>query len=373
MQKKLIPIIGGMLLTQISSWGPAHALDPGWKNFFPAMAMAAEKSRHHPGEVPAVGPGGPPHVHRVEPGKLLRVRDIARNPADVPSPITRSRPAKVIYHLNVREVLSILADGVEYVYWTYNATVPGPMLRARVGDTVELTLSNHASSTHDHSIDLHAVTGPGGGSKLTQVAPGREKTIVFQPLRPGVYIYHCASPNIPSHITNGLYGLIVIDPLKPLPPVDREFYVVQGEFYTGGPVGQKGFQKFSPQKMMAETPEYIVWNGRVHALFGDKALQARQGETIRIYLGNGGVAKVSNFHIIGEIFDKLYPEGTLEHSHASVQTTVIPAGGAAAVELKLENSGEYLLVDHALVRIERGAYGVLRVKGTPVRELLRQK
>ncbi len=335
--------------------------------------LVREKPHEGPGAIGGVGPGTAPHHHEIDRSRLLRVEDIAHPPSPLPPPIRRKESRTLTFHLKVREVISDLAEEAEFVFWSFNQTVPGPFLRARVGDTVELTLSNHIGNTHDHSIDLHAVTGPGGGSTLTQLAPGESVTIAFQVLHPGVFVYHCASPNVPSHITNGLYGLFVVDPEEGLPPVDREFYVMQGEFYTSQPVGVKGMQEFSPEKMMAEAPEYIVWNGRVQALTGARALHARQGETIRIFVGNGGVAKTSNFHIIGEIFDKVYPQGDLTQTLSSVQTTPIPAGGAAAVELKLENAGRFILVDHALVRIDRGAYGFLEVEGSPVPELLRKK
>lgn len=321
-------------------------------------------------ELKTVGPGAPPHFHSIEIDKFERVEDIAKNPSEVPPPIKRTTPETLSFHLRVQEVVSKLADGTEYLFWTYNKTVPGPMLRARVGDTIVLKISNHETSTHDHSIDLHAVTGPGGGAKLTQTPPGKSKTISFKALHPGVYVYHCATANVPTHITNGLYGLIVIDPAEGLPKVDREFYVMQGEFYTQDKVGDKGFQNFSPVKMMDEKPEYIVLNGRVKALTGEKSLQASQGETIRIFIGNGGVSKISSFHIIGEIFDKVYPEASLTHVRESVQTTLVPAGGATVVELKLENSGDYILLDHAISRIDRGAFGILSVAGDPVPELL---
>lgn len=319
---------------------------------------------------PSVGPGDAPHVHELPLDRLMRVEDISKSPDQLPPPIQRDQPGTVHYTLEAREVIAPLAEGVDYAFWTYNGTVPGPLLRARQGDTVRLTLSNHKTSTHKHSIDLHAVTGPGGGAGLTLTEPGQTKTISFRVLQPGVYVYHCASPNVPTHITNGLYGLIVVDPKEGWSKVDREFYVMQGEFYTHGDLGEKGFQPFSAEKMMRETPDYIVLNGRVRALSGTGALKAKQGETIRIFIGNAGVSKISSFHIIGEIMDRVYPEASLGHFHTGVQTTLIPAGGAAVVELKLENAGTFILLDHAISRIDRGAYGLLEVEGTGIPDLL---
>lgn len=330
----------------------------------------AESQEHVHQQLKSVGPGEAPHTHAVVPARFQQVPEIARNSSMVPAPASNPFAQKVQFHLEFKEVVAPLADGISYLFWTFDGTVPGPLLRARVGDTVELTLSNHPTSTHDHSIDLHAVTGPGGGGNVSQVPPGKSKTIVFKAEHPGVFVYHCATSNVPSHITNGMYGLIVIDPREGWPSVDREFYVMQGEVYTEGELGERGFQKFSPRKMMDERPEYIVLNGRVKALAGTGALQAKQGETIRIFFGNGSVSRVSSFHIIGEIFDRVYPEAALNRVLTSVQTTLVPAGGATVVELTLENSGDYILLDHAISRIDRGAYGILHVEGTPVPELL---
>lgn len=347
----------------------------GWAsaNLLNVMKLSATFGTASSQHLMSVGPGEGPHFHPVELDRMSRIPEVAKDASEVPQIPVRKTPSRIQYHLKVQEVIATLADGIEYLYWTFDRTVPGPMLRARVGDTIELTLENHWTSTHDHSIDLHAVTGPGGGGALTAVKPGEKKTLVFKALHAGVFIYHCATPNVPTHITNGLYGLIVIDPEEGWPAVDREFYVVQGEVYTQGGVGQKGFQPFAPDKMMAENPVYIVLNGRVKALTGERALQARQGETIRIFFGNAGVSRIASFHIIGEIFDKVYPEAALNRVNTSVQTTLVPAGGATVVELKLENSGDYILLDHAISRIDRGAYGVLSVSGDPVPELLSGK
>jgi nitrite reductase (NO-forming) len=256
-----------------------------------------------------------------------------------------------------------LADGVEYEFWTFNGAVPGPMLRARVGDTVELRLKNAADSKHAHSIDLHAVTGPGGGAVATQTPPGGETAVRFKALNPGLYVYHCATPPVPDHVANGMYGLILVEPEGGLPKVDREFYVVQGDFYTEGRVGQGGLQPYSREKRLAERPEYVVFNGAVGSLTGASTLRAQVGETLRIYFGVGGPSLISSFHVIGEIFDTVYPEGALANALQNIQTTLVPPGGATAVEFKLEVPGTYILVDHAISRIEKGAVGTIEVSG----------
>jgi len=337
----------------------------------PSSAIANPNAATHHDHLKSVGPGEAPHYHSVDLNKLLKVKSVAKSPQEIPPPVNRTSTKTVRIKLQARELISTLADQTEFNFWTYNNTVPGPMLRARVGDTIELTLSNHPDNGHQHSIDLHAVTGPGGGASLTKVEPGESKTISFKALKAGLFVYHCASGNVPSHISNGMHGMILIEPKEGLSTVDREFYVMQAEFYTEGAVGESGFQKFSPQKMMDEKPEYILLNGQVKSLTKDNALHARKGETIRIFFGNAGVAKISSFHVIGEIFDRVYPEASLKTPLFSVQTTLVPAGGATIVELKLENSGTYILLDHAISRIDRGAYGLLQISGEAELSLLK--
>ena len=295
-------------------------------------------------------------------GSFEKVSDIARNPTDVPQSVMRSVGGVVEINITAKEVVGEMADGVTFNYWTFDGTVPGPFLRVREGDTVRLTLHNDETSLHHHSIDLHAVTGPGGGAAATIVAPGESKTITFKALNPGIYIYHCAHPNVASHMAHGMYGLILVEPKEGLPPVDKEFYVVQGEFYSSGSLGRKGLQLFDSQAMLDGKPQYVVFNGRTGALVD--TMTANVGDTVRMYIGNGGVNLISSFHVIGEIFDRVYREGDLVSPPAqSVQPTLIPAGGAAAVEFKVEYPGKYILVDHALSRLDRGAWGTLEVTG----------
>lgn len=291
-----------------------------------------------------------------------RVANIARDPSDVPDTATQSVDGIVEINLVAKEVVGEMANGVTFNYWTFDGTVPGPFLRVREGDTIRLTLTNDPSSLHHHSIDLHAVTGPGGGAAATIVAPGESKTITFKALNPGIYIYHCAHPNVANHMAHGMYGLILVEPEGGLPPIDKEFYVVQGEFYSAGSLGRKGLQLFDAQAMLDGKPQYVVFNGKTGALVDN--MTAEVGDVVRVYVGNGGVNLISSFHVIGEIFDRVYREGDLATPPAqSVQTTLIPAGGAAMVEFKVDYPGNYVLVDHALSRLDRGAWGVLHVEG----------
>ena len=300
-----------------------------------------------------------------EPAALPEVAAIVTSAPAVPPPVDRPGNARVIVTLETTEVKGALADGVQYTFWTFGGTVPGPFVRVRVGDLVQVRLKNAEGSQHPHSIDLHAVTGPGGGAAVTQLGPGQEGAFEFKALNPGLYVYHCATPSVPAHIANGMYGLILVEPAKGLSRVDREYYVMQGEFYTQGKTLAPGLQPLDAAKLTAERPEYVVFNGRMGALMGDGAIRARVGETVRLFVGNGGPNLISSFHVIGEIFDAVYPEAAVgEAPRRNVQTTLIPAGGAAIVEMTMQVPGRFLLVDHSIVRaMEKGALGVLEVAG----------
>ena len=283
---------------------------------------------------------------------------------NVPPPITRKTAAKVIVHLEVKEVEGQLADGVKYTFWTFGGHVPGKFIRVREGDLVEIHLDNHPDNKMPHNIDLHAVIGPGGGAVSTLTAPGHSSVFSFKALNPGLYVYHCATAPVAMHVANGMYGMILVEPKEGLPKVDHEYYVMQGDFYTQGANGEKGEQPFSMAKTIDERPEYVVFNGAVGSLTGDHALTSKVGETVRLYVGDGGPNLTSSFHIIGEIFDTLWPEGNIPTQLHNVQTTMIPAGGAAFMQFKTNVPGTFLLVDHSLSRaFNRGALAQLKVTG----------
>ena len=296
--------------------------------------------------------------------KFEKVAEIARDPNDVSVPITRTATTTVNIDVTVKEVIAEIAPGVYQNFWTFDNKVPGPFMRVMEGDKVIVTLHNDISSIHHHTIDFHSVIGPGGGASILSAKPGETKTLTFVALHPGLYIYHCAHPNVAVHMAHGQYGLMLVEPKGGLPKVDKEFYVVQGEFYTTGSLGKKGLQIFDAAALLDGKPQYIVFNGRTGALAGTSTMQANVGQTIRIYFGNGGVNLISSFHVIGEIFDRVYEEGSLTSPPLTdVQTTLVPAGGATVVDFKLREPGNYVLVDHALARMDRGAWGVLHVNG----------
>ena len=319
------------------------------------------------------GTGGGVTRPPIGPAKETDVPSVSRNPWNLPGPLGRNTSATVDLFLDVRELTSVIQTVNEsgmlhpatFTYWTYNGTVPGPFFRVRVGDTIVVHFSN--SGTMEHSVDFHAVTGPGGGAGVLRAGPGGSAQLTFKALNPGVFVYHCASPHIPTHISLGMYGLILVEPAGGLPPVDKEFYVMQGDIYTKWPAGEVGHQEQDDAAMLEENPTFVVFNGAFQALTGTRALTADRNDTIRIFFGVGGPNLVSSFHIIGEIFDRVYNQGdVLSPPLQSVQTTLVPPGGAIIVELYLDVPGDYILVDHSLVRaIDKGAVGILTVSGPP--------
>ena len=291
------------------------------------------------------------------------IHAVLTSPPNVPPPITRKKPAKVIVDLEVVEKEMPISEGVTYTFWTFGGTVPGSFIRVRQGDTVEFHLKNNPNNKMPHNIDLHGVTGPGGGAASSFTAPGHESQFTFKALNQGLYVYHCATAPVGMHVGNGMYGLIEIDPPDGLAPVDHEYYVMQGDFYTTGKYREKGHQPFDMEKAIDEKPTYVVFNGAEGALTGEKAMTAKTDQTVRLFVGNGGPNLVSSFHVIGEIFDTVRQEGGTVEQH-NVQTTLVPAGGAAMVEFHTEVPGSYVLVDHSIFRaFNKGALAILKVDG----------
>jgi nitrite reductase (NO-forming) len=291
------------------------------------------------------------------------IHAVLTSPPHVPPPTGRNYPAKVIVDLEVVEKEMQISEGVSYTFWTFGGTVPGSFIRVRQGDTVEFHLKNHPGNKMPHNIDLHGVTGPGGGAASSFTAPGHESQFTFKALNEGIYVYHCATAPVGMHVANGMYGLILVEPPEGLPKVDHEYYVMQGDFYTSGKYREKGNQPFDMEKAIDERPTYVLFNGAEGALTGDKAMTAKVGESVRIYVGKGGPNLVSSFHVIGAIFDQVRYEGG-SNVQRNVQTTLIPAGGAAVVKFTAKVPGSYVLVDHSIFRaFNKGALAILKING----------
>ncbi len=307
---------------------------------------------------------GPDGDGSAQPGPALAV-DVPEIGADALQ-VPPSDPADHVFvNITSREVVAQIAPGSTYSYWTFDGQVPGRMLRVRQGAMVTVNFTNAPDSTVGHNIDFHAVTGPGGGAAALSALPGESKELTFRALKAGLYVYHCAYQDPPLHVAHGMYGLILVEPEGGLPPVDREFYVMQGDFYSAFPPSAKGHHEHSEETADAEDPAFVVFNGRVGSLRdAGRQLHAEVNETVRIYFGVGGPNLVSSLHLIGEIFDRVYQQGDVVTEPAeALQTTLVPAGGAAIVDFRLEVPGDYLLVDHSLYRVHKGAAGVLHVAG----------
>ncbi len=329
----------------------------------PAGAASAAKTARNPTATAGAGPSPMPMAATAIAPAAANAVSVALDPAAVPTALGNRAPMLVKYSIETVELEGKLDDGTTFTYWTFGKKVPGPMLRVKKGDTIELTLSNARSSKAIHSIDLHAVTGGHGGGEHTQVAPGQSKTFRFKALNAGLYVYHCATASVPHHISAGMYGMILVEPQEGLPKVDKEFYVMQGDMYTSHPFGTKGHQEFNHDRAADELPTYYTFNGSVGALTKEHKMTAKVGETVRLYFGVGGPNKISSLHMIGEIFDKVYSEGSLTTVKRDIQTTLVAPGGATIAEFKVEYPGKYLLVDHALSRAGKGLAAAFEVIG----------
>ena len=304
--------------------------------------------------------------HRPGAKAIAQAVDIVRDPTDVPPPLANRAPTIVHVTLSAEEVVGQLdpSVGTAYRYWTFNGKVPGPMIRVRQGDTVEVTLSNDTSSHMVHSVDFHAALGPGGGAAFSQAIPGQSKTFTFQATTPGLFVYHCGTLMVAEHIANGMYGLILVEPAGGLSHADREFYIMQGEIYTAAPKGKAGVQQFSDTKLMEEKPEYFVFNGAVDALTKEHPMQANVGETVRIFFGDAGPNDTSSLHVVGEIFARDYALGSLTSPPLTgIQTAGVPPGGAAILEFTASVPGQFTMMDHAMARMAKGLMAVFEVRG----------
>ncbi len=292
---------------------------------------------------------------------------------DVPPASGRTEPAIVDVQFEVVENVAVIdpATGVEFETWGYridgdDAThtgTPGPMIRARVGDILRFTITNPETNSMPHNVDLHAVTGQGGGAADTTVPPGTTRTIEARLLYPGMFMYHCAFGDVPEHIARGMYGGILVDPAEPLPDVEHELYMVQSEFYTASK--EPGLVDGDRLRLTNEDPTFVVFNGAVGSLRGENAPRIAVGERMRIYFVNAGLNLDSNFHAIGSHWDVVYPEAALLNPPLrGSQTTLVPAGGGTVVELVGQVPSVLVLVDHALTRaFDKGAIGEIVVEG----------
>ena len=288
------------------------------------------------------------------------------DPLDLPGPIDRSAPAEVDVTLRPEEVSAEIDDGVTFDFMTYNGQVPGPLIRVREGDTVNLTFENPDANVLPHNVDFHAVAGPGGGAEATMTNPGETTRLRFKTTYPGAYLYHCAVPNLDMHISAGMFGVILVEPAGGLPAVDHEFYLGQHEVYTTDPKAG-GKVRFDMTAMRREDPRYVLMNGGTYALTPDRAGSptVAVGDTARVIFGVGGPNLTSNFHPIGNVWNEYYPQGSLSAEPLThIQTWPVPPGSTAVATMQFDVPGPVKLVDHALSRVaNKGCMAVINAEG----------
>jgi nitrite reductase (NO-forming) len=374
------------LATLASACTPAAAA-PHW-TFPPAEAPdSGAKPSSSPAAPATAPPSGPSTTGTSVIPDLIPIAELAAAPTDerhvsyapeVSAPINRDHQAAYEVRLEVLEnVCTIDAEkGVKVSMWGYRVEgddqvtcgTPGPVLRGRVGDAVTITLTNLPENMHPHNIDFHAVTGQGGGAADLTVVPGETRSITVRLLYPGAFMYHCAYGDVPVHIMHGMYGMFIVDPATPLPPVEHEWAMMQSEWYLTA-TDASGLADIDKTAMTAENPTYVVFNGVVGALTGDNTLRMSVGDRARIYFVNEGLNLNSNFHPIGSHWDAVYPEAATLPGNPIIrgsQSTLVVTGGGTVVELVAQVPQTILLVDHALTRtFYKGAVGTIVVDGQP--------
>ena len=256
--------------------------------------------------------------------------------------------------LTVKELLLPIAPGIVYHAWTFNGTVPGPVIRVKQGQTIHFTLVNHGNMAH--SIDFHAAQTP-WNVNYQGVPPGKSFSFDWKVNYPGVFMYHCGAPVVIYHMANGMYGAIIVDPANGWVPA-QEYVLVQSEFYTQQL--SDGTYIMDPTKMNNENPDYVVFNGYVDQ-YKTNPIIAKVGQRIRIFIVNAGPNEFSAFHVIGALFSDTYADGNPANHMVGNQTVTIPPGGGMVVELTIPEAGLYPFVTHSFADVGKGAIGVLKV------------
>lgn len=260
------------------------------------------------------------------------------------------------FTLTVEEKRIDVGEGFHYDAWTYNGTVPGPVLRVREGDTVEITLVN--KGTVAHGIDTHAAQiSPAQAFRI--IDPGKSHSFRFRAEIPGIYLYHCSAEPILNHIANGMYGAMIVEPRRALPPA-REFVIVQSELY--GEPDDQGLIAGDSRKMSEEHPDFVIFDGAINRHVA-APLPVKAGELVRVYFVNAGPNLSSSFHIIGTILRTVYLNGNLENRLVGLQAVQVGPGSGMIVEFMVKEKGDYIFVDHAIARLYKGAVGLFRTEG----------
>ncbi len=271
--------------------------------------------------------------------------------ADAPAPAGS-------HHRRIRFVTAHVrhqvAPGVVYEAWTFDSIIPGPTIRLAVGDTIDFTLVNAA--TIPHSMDFHAAElAPDRAYR--NVMPRDSIQFRFVPRVPGAFMYHCGTAPVATHIANGMYGALIVDPRTARPPA-QEFVLVQSEFYMGAPSGADSLRSLNWDKVLNAFPDYVVFNG-VASRYATHPIPVDVAKPIRLFVVNAGPNRISSFHVVGAIFDRVFADG-FGRPFEGMQTWNVPVGGGAVFELRLAETGLYPFVTHAFADATKGAVGVFR-------------
>lgn len=302
-----------------------------------------------------------------EPWTAVPPADVSHGEAAVgstaaPAPVDPRAPAPaasraVRVRFEVKEARWTIAPGVAYEAWTFDGRVPGPVVRVTVGDTVDFTLVNRAMMPH--SMDFHAAQiAP--SRVYTNVLPGDSIRYTWVPQVPGAFLYHCGTAPVAMHIANGMYGALIVDPVRPLPPA-REFVFVQSEFYTQKAAGTPTAQQLDWNKLLGLAPDWIVFNGIANQ-YAEHPIRVPAGEPVRLYVVDAGPNRVSAFHVVGAIFSRVYVDAVPDHAWQGVQTADVPVGGGLIFETRLAEPGTYPFVTHAFADATKGAVGMLQAR-----------
>jgi nitrite reductase (NO-forming) len=264
-------------------------------------------------------------------------------------------------HMTLKDMVVEIAPGVKYNTWAFDGHgAPGPVVHVRQGQTVEMTLTNGGSIPH--SIDFHAARiAP--DVAFRDAAPGESFTFRFQANDPGVFMYHCGTKPVLAHIANGMYGAIIVEPKVALPKVDHEYVLVGSECYMNGDgIAEPAYLDMA--KARARMADWVTFNGYANQ-YVTHPLTANPGETTRFWVVAAGPTNNVNFHVVGTIFDRAWVNSDLASPpQKGVQTVVVPAGGGAVFDVKIDDVGLYPFVSHAFADVDLGQVGLLKV-GNP--------
>ncbi len=337
---------------------PGHR-DAGMEGFVATSASPAPSAGHASGsstaDVVEPNPDAPPY-------ELRDPRPPARGEGDGVALIVGGAPDGgdlIEVEMVVEERLATVAEGFEQLIWTFNGTMPGPVIRTEVGDTVRVHLVNPAEASASHSVDFHA-SQVAWNDEMRSIAPGEDLIYEFTTDYAGVWMYHCGTDPVLHHIANGMFGMVIVEPEGGLPPIDDEFFVVQHEWYLG-PQGE--VSSFAKANQAAPAPDFVMFNGAAFQ-YKDHPIEIPTGEEVRLYVLNVGPSIDSSFHIVGTIFDSVTKEGVHlvrgnEGNWGSQAVDLAPAQGAI-IELRAAEDGLYPMVTHAFNFPGRGALGLLQ-------------